>query len=306
MKSTIIKLSLVLFLFTASNSNSVAQQYVQFTHYMYNTLAINPAYAGSHDMLNITGLYRNQWVGLNGAPNTASIYAHTPIWKGLNLGVSVVNDEIGPIALTNLAADLAYSFQVSKRGKLAFGIKSGGNFYQATTNSLVTISGNDPSVQGDFVKNRHFTIGAGAYYHTDNFYVGFSSPTILRNKLELGASENIAQLHYYFITGGIFDINNNLKFKPSGSIKMVKNSPFSVDLSGQFLINEKLWLGLMHRFGDSFGALVGYQFSPQFKMGYSYDLTSSQLRSVNDGSHEVFISYDFNFNSDKIVSPRYF
>lgn len=283
-----------------------AQQYVQFTHYMYNSLSVNPAYAGSHQMLNITGLYRNQWVGLEGAPESANIYVHSPIYKGLNGGLSIVNDKVGPINLTNLTADLAYSFQTSKKGRLAFGIKSGANLYSASTLGLSTVNSNDPSVQDDALNTAHFNIGVGTYYYTDRFYIGASSPTILKDELQVGTSTSSSQLHYYLISGAIFDLNQSLKLKPSGALKVTPNAPLSLDLSAQVLIKEALWLGLMHRFGDSFGALVGYQFTPQLKAGYSYDLTTSKLRTANTGSHEIMISYDFNFSDNKIISPRYF
>ncbi len=306
MKNTFQYISAVLIISSVGLAKLNAQQYVQFTHYMYNTLAVNPAYAGSHEALNITGLYRNQWVGLEGAPESATIYLHTPIFKGLSIGASVLNDRIGPINLTNVAADLSYGFRVSEKGKLAFGIKTGANLYSASTLDLLTVQGADPSVQNDALNTSHFNFGAGTYYYTDNFYAGFSVPTILKDELNVGNAIASSQMHYYLIMGGITPLGENLKFKPSGLLKMTQNAPLSLDLSAQFLIREKLWLGAMHRFGDAFGGLIGYQFSPQLKAGYSYDLNISKLNAANSGSHEVFISYDFNFTHDKIISPRYF
>lgn len=288
------------------DKKAYSQQYVQFTHYMYNVLAVNPAYAGSHDALNITALYRNQWVGLEGAPKSVNLYAHTPIFKGLGLGLSYIHDQIGPLKLSNLAADLSYAVRLSKKGRLAFGLKSGANMYRLNAFNLNTISGTDLSLASQVVNKTQFNMGAGAYYYTDQFYLGLSSPNVIENNLQVGGSDVSTHKHYYLVSGAIFPVALAVDFKPSVAFKYVPNAPLSIDLSAQFLLQKKLWLGVMHRWGDSFGALIGYQFSPQLKAGYSYDITSSKLRSTNSGSHELFISYDFNFKQDKIISPRYF
>ncbi|MCI5055115.1 MAG: type IX secretion system membrane protein PorP/SprF, partial [Flavobacteriales bacterium] len=283
-----------------------AQQYVQFTHFMYNTMSINPAYAGSRDMLNVTGLYRNQWAGLDGAPETINLYAHSPVGKGVGMGLSFINDKVGPISQTNLTFSGSYTIQTSETGKLAFGLNGALNMFQGNTQTLKTVSPDDPSVMNGVENTSHGNFGAGVYYYTDKFYAGFSAPKLLKEELKVGNSVNNSIQHYYLLGGLMIDINEDLIFKPSLMTKFASNSPMSVDLSAQVLFQEKIWGGLMYRWQDAFGLLVGYQFTDQFQLGYSYDINTSKLNQVNSGSHEIYMSYDFIFKSDKVISPRLF
>jgi type IX secretion system PorP/SprF family membrane protein len=283
-----------------------AQQYVQFTHFMYNTMSINPAYAGSRGMLNLTGLYRNQWAGLDGAPETINFYAHSPVGKGVGLGLSFINDKVGPINQTNVTLSGSYTIQTSERGKLAFGLNGALNMFQGNTQTLSTIDPDDPSVQNSVENTSHGNLGAGIYYYNDKFYAGFSAPKMLKEELKVGNSLNNSIQHYYLLGGMMIDINENIMFKPSLMTKFASNSPLSVDLSAQFLLQEKLWAGAMYRWQDALGILLGYQFTDQFQAGYSYDFNTSKLNQVNSGSHELYMSYDFIFKSDKVISPRFF
>ncbi len=286
-----------------------AQQNIQFTHYMYNNLSINPAYAGSHQALNITGIFRKQWVGLDGSPLTTNIYAHAPIFKGLSVGLNLTHDEIGPIKYTTPNLSLSYGFRVSQKSTLAFGTSAKLNHYNG---SISTLSATDPGDQFLLLapgNHNAFNVGAGAYLYSDKYYVGFSAPDLLTDQLENfypNSTNEVLQRHYYLMGGAIFDLSGSVKFKPSAQLKLTKNAPLSLDLSGQFLLKEKLWLGAMYRLGDAIGILVGYQFNEQLKAGYSYDFTLTKLRSVNSGSHELFISYDFFFRKKQVISPRYF
>ena len=307
-KKTIQIIGIVSLLFI-SRVELNAQQHVQFTHYMYNNLSINPAYAGSHEALNVTGIYRTQWVGLEGSPNTANIYAHTPIGDALGVGFSFVNDKIGPISYSSPNLSLSYAIKLKNGLKLAFGASAKLNHYQGDLTILQATDGGDNFLATAPESTNELNFGAGTYIYSDNYYVGFSVPDLLTDRIDNlypGTTNEILQKHYYVIAGAIFDIADGLKLKPSATYKFTNNAPSSFELSGQFLLKDKLWLGGMMRVKDAVGILVGYQFNDQLKAGYSYDFTTSNLQKVNSGSHELFISYDFVYRNKKITSPRYF
>jgi type IX secretion system PorP/SprF family membrane protein len=159
-----------------------AQQVPMYTHYMYNTLAVNPAYAGSRDALTLTGLYRSQWVGFKGAPETQTFTMHTPLRnEHIGLGLAVVNDKIGPVNNTSVVGDFAYRIKLNEKSKLAFGISAGANLFQANLSALNLDQQTDPTFQNNV--NNHVTpnVGFGAYYSRERFYAGVSSPCLLQN-----------------------------------------------------------------------------------------------------------------------------
>jgi len=299
---------------TVSVTTANAQQEQMFTHYMYNTLAVNPAYAGSRDALTATALGRFQWVGFSGAPNSQNLTIHSPIAsKNIGLGLSVLNQKIGPTNSTSVFADFAYRMQVAKNARLSFGIKGGFNSFSASLNDLNVQDNSDESfarnVNGKVMPN----IGAGIYFNSTNFYAGFSSPSVLENKFygtDTAIYANAAgqRRHWYFITGAMFELNPHLKFKPTALVKMVESSYMQVDITASFLMNDMFSLGANYRVGDGIGILAGVQISEQFMLGYSYDWsTGLQTGAYNAGSHEIMLRYDCIFNKEsKIKSPRYF
>jgi len=307
-----IKASLLFsfFCFTAQ-----AQQDPMYTHYFENTLSINPAYAGSRDALTITALHRSQWVDFKGAPMTQTLTLHSPIGnRHIGLGLSASNDKIGPTNNTSVTGHFAYMMQLSKKSKLALGLSGGINSFQADLSSLALDNQNDPAFQNN-VRNRITPkFGAGAYYSRERFYAGVSVPNLIETNYSNLSMVNGTSLigkshrHYFFIAGAIFNLTDNLAFKPTGLLKATVGAPVQVDVTTSFIIAKKLLLGVMYRSGDSFGALVGFDLTQQFHIGYSYDW-SYGLRtfSYNQGSHEVVLRYDFIFSSKKqIHSPRYF
>lgn len=290
-----------------------AQQDPQFTHYMYNTLSVNPAYAGSRDVLNISALHRQQWIGLDGAPNTQTVFIHTPLKnKKMGLGFSVVNDRIGPINQTFFYGDYSYTVKLTETMKLSFGLKAGVNWFQPKINSLNTIQANDPSFVGSTLHSAiKPNIGAGIYLHDDRWYFGVSAPRMIQSTFNLGENKNdttaILELrHLFFIGGAIFPISSDLKLKPTFMVKVVKNAPVSIDLTLEALIRDQFSVGAGIRYKDSFYGLIGYQFTSQFRAGLSYDYTSTRLQNVNNGTVELMLSYDFLNKQDKLRSPRYF
>jgi type IX secretion system PorP/SprF family membrane protein len=291
-----------------------AQQQAAYTHYMYNTLVINPAYAGSRDALTFTALGRFQWVGFKGAPTTQTFTVHTPIAKkNIGLGLSLVNDKIGPTNNTGVNVDFAYRLKLSPKARLCFGINGGFNSFSANVNSLTLADPNDASFMQNMRGKMLPSLGAGIYFQMPNFYVGASVPSILENNLFATGNSNAMDIskerrHYYFIAGAVFALSPSVKFKPTALAKLVQNAPFQLDVTGTFMLRDLIDLGIMYRTGDGVGALVGVHVSKQFLFGYSFDWsTGVRTGKFNGGSHEIMLRYDLLFNNDgKIKSPRYF
>jgi len=286
-----------------------AQQDAQFTQYMYNTIAINPAYAGSRGVISIFGLYRTQWVGLDGAPETSSFSINTPVGENVGLGVSLINDKIGPTSENNLAADFSYTIPASETARLSFGIKGSANLFTLDPAKLTPEDQGDPQFQD--LRNK-FTpnIGAGIYWHTDKAYVGLSVPNFIQtNRYD---DNDVAiykdQIHYYFIAGYVFNLDayETIKFKPATLIKMVEGSPLQIDASANFMFNDKFVIGVAYRWNASVSALAGFQITEGLYLGYAYDLETTQLVKYNSGSHEIFLRFEFLNKNAGIISPRFF
>ncbi len=291
-----------------------AQQDAMFTHYMFNTQAINPAYAGTRDALTITGLHRSQWVGFEGAPVTQTLTGHTPIFNDqLGVGLSIINDKIGPINTTSFYADFAYKFQVSDKGKLSFGLKGGVNLMSGNLSTLELDQGGDNAFANNIESQLLPNFGFGAYYYEDRWYVGLSTPKLMENDFKSNTTTGGTDIagekrHYFLIGGAVFDLNKNLKLKPTTFIKVTAGAPIEADLTALLLINDKLWTGPMFRTGDALGALLGYQFTDALAASYSFDWSYTNTTfKYNGGSHEIMLRYDFFHNEkQKIRSPRYF
>lgn len=302
------KIGLLIIIVLTSNYMS-AQQDAQYTQYMYNPTVINPAYAGSRDVMSIFGLYRTQWVGLEGAPKTGTLSMHTPIENSrVGLGLSLVNDRIGPSDDTTLAADISYTIDVSYQYKLAFGVKGSANLINVDYTKLDIYDPSDPRYQQNIDNKFSPNVGAGVYLYSDNTYVGLSAPALLETSHYSGMSTYVAKekIHYYFMAGHVFDLDYNLKFKPSALVKMTEGAPLQVDLSANFLFNEKFTAGVAYRWSAALSALVGFQVSDGLFIGYAYDAETTKLANYNSGSHEIFLRFELFKKFDKIVSPRFF
>jgi type IX secretion system PorP/SprF family membrane protein len=291
-----------------------AQQDAQFTQYMYNTINVNPAYAGSRETMSMFILHRTQWVGLDGAPltNTASI--HTPInGSNIGIGMSIVSDKIGPSEENNIAIDFSYTIPTSDRYKLSFGLKASANLLNIDFNKLNKYDKNDYSFDTNIDNKFSPNIGVGVYFHSDNTYIGLSAPNLLETKhfdryAGTGANSHVAKerIHYYLIAGHVFDLSDGVKFKPSVLTKMVEGAPLQVDLSGNFLINKKFMAGVAYRWSAAVSAMVGFQISNSWFVGYGYDLETTKLSNYNSGSHEIFLRYELFNKYDRIITPRFF
>jgi type IX secretion system PorP/SprF family membrane protein len=286
---------------------SYAQQDAQFTQYMYNTININPAYAGSRGALSIFALHRTQWVGLDGAPVTNAASVNTPLNESnLGLGVSIINDKIGPTTENTISADLSYTVPTSETFKLSFGVKATANFFNLDVNRLNPFE-DDPSLQNF---NNKFTpnIGAGVYLHSDKAYVGFSVPNFIESNRYDDNEVAIfkEKINYYLIAGYVFDLNNSIKFKPAVLSKIVEGAPLQVDVSGNFMFNDKFVVGLAYRWSAALSATVGFQVTDGMYIGYGYDHETTKLNNYNSGSHEIFLRYEIFKNNGKITTPRFF
>ncbi|OHT47247.1 hypothetical protein B0A80_11295 [Flavobacterium tructae] len=285
-----------------------AQQDAQYTQYMYNTMAINPAYAGSRGALSVFGLYRTQWVGLDGAPETSTFAINTPLNNSnLGLGVSLVNDKIGPTNENTLSADLSYSVPTSETFKLSFGIKATANLFNLDVNKLNPENQGDPQFQN---LNNRITpnIGAGVYWHSDKAYLGLSIPNFIETNRFNDDDTAIFKdkINYYLMAGYVFDLDYYIKFKPALLTKMVQGAPLQVDVSGNFMFNDKFVIGLAYRWSASVSAMAGFQITDGLYVGYGYDHETTNLRRYNSGSHEVFLRFEFLNNYNRITSPRFF
>lgn len=287
-----------------------AQQDAQFTQYMYNTININPAYAGSRGALSVFGLYRTQWVGLDGAPETSAFSVNSPINNSnLGVGASLVNDKIGPTNENNISVDLSYTVQTSADFKLSFGIKGTANLFNLDVSKLNPESQGDPQFQ-DLNNKFSPNVGAGVYWHSDKAYIGLSVPNFIETNRFDDNDYAIYKdkINYYLIAGYVFDLDQYqyIKFKPALLTKMVEGAPLQVDVSANFMFMDKLVVGLAYRWSASISAMVGFQITDGLYLGYGYDRETTRLNNYNSGSHEIFLRYEFFKNNGKMTTPRFF
>ena len=301
------KLILILFaLFIAQEIT--AQQDPQYTQYMYNMNVINPAYAGISEGLSIGALYRSQWVGLDGGPETFTFNIHSPVGKQLALGLSVISDKIGPVEETNAYVDVSYTIPVGMETRLAFGVKGGFTFHNIGLVDLTLVDPNDPF----FAQNINETtpnIGAGVYFYKPNkYYISASVPNILNgvhldaNGTKIGSETE----HFFAAAGYVFGLSSNFKLKPHALLKYATDAPISYDLNANLFMYDLVEVGVGYRLDDSFSGMVNFQVMDNLRIGYAYDAIQSDLDIVTNSSHEVFINFDFNFSSKVSRSPRYF
>ncbi|MBD0832817.1 PorP/SprF family type IX secretion system membrane protein [Aestuariibaculum sediminum] len=287
----------------------IAQQLPQFTQYMYNTISINPAYAGSRDALSIVGLHRSQWVGFRGGPITQTLSIHTPLRNDrIGLGLSFIEDDLGPENFSYLYGDFSYAIPTGQTGKLAFGIKGGFTQY-SLDDDFRNYESLDPTIYG--IQNRWTpNVGLGIYWSTNKWYLGLSAPRVLNtNRNTEEGFEALERLSYYFTGGYVFNLSKKIKFKPAYLIKATNGAPLSYDLTANFLFNEKFWLGGSYRINEqtaAIGGIVDFQISRQLRIGYAYEKPISDIADYTTGTHEILLIYEFKFLNSKLKSPRYF
>lgn len=320
-KLTTIILFICIFAMTSwmTSNEAYAQQDARYTHYMFNQLVLNPGYAGSAETTSLLGLYRTQWVGLDGSPQTIALSGHTALGAGkkIGLGGHVEYDEIGVHQRFSAFGSYAYKLPMGP-GKLGLGVQAGALFLQSNWSRIRTSQDGAPDPRLSEDVNRVLpNFGIGAHFYTKNYYLGVSIPHLLNNRLDGNNDADVAKLarqfrHYNFTGGLIFPLGNSLKLKPSFLVKAVPgNAPTQVDLNVSALIREILWLGSSFRFDqsptpESLNFIAGVQLKQGMRISYAYDLTLSDLRRKHDGSHEIILGYDFPSKSKRIITPRYF
>jgi type IX secretion system PorP/SprF family membrane protein len=280
-----------------------------FTHYMYNTLWLNPAYAGTRNLLTITAIHRSQWVDFDGSPRDQSLTMHAPLWMDkAGVGISVINDKLGPSKSTWIAADFAYHLRLTPKSQLSFGLKGLVNLYSNSLSTLELNQKNDVAFSQN-IQSVLPNAGTGIYYYTKKFYAGISSPRLIENRFDPAASLlSKEKRHYFLIAGCVVKLSKGIQLKPTAFLKATAGAPVEADVTATFIFYEDFFLGLNYRTGDAAGFLMGFNITDQLNLGYSFDWSFANTTGrYNRGSHEVMLRYDVVYKSDKkIKSPRYF
>lgn len=305
-----LKKLLYIAVFISMMTNIWAQQDPLFSQYQFNSLTINPAYAGSKDLMSLMLQSRQQWVGFEGAPSTQTFTAHSPINnKKVGLGLGLVNDKVGPVKQTSLFVDYSYKINITRKTTLAFGLSGGINNFRVDYSNL-DISSNDNAYTGENYTKVLPNFGLGLYLSNQNFFFGLSVPKIIENDLDSGSdaegSVNGKEYRqYYLMSGGIINITEGFKLKPSILTRLSEATPLLTDINLNTIFQDKLWIGAMYRINTAYGANLQFQITPQFRVGYAYEMNTNELKNYNNGTHEIMINFDFNFRKAQVYSPRY-
>ena len=303
----------ILLLVLCSGQQLLAQQEAMYTQYMFNMMAVNPAYAGSRGVLSATAMYRHQWAGVEGAPRTGSLYFDMATRnKKVGIGIQAFNDRIGIVKTTGFYASYAYRINFDEKGSaLAIGLQGGLSNYKADLTKVELTEGGDPA----FMQNMNAimpSFGAGIFYNTPKFYAGVSVPNLVKSYLRkdqyLYSTEVVAQkyMHLFLMAGYVFDLNQSLKLKPSFLVKAVKGAPVQADINLNCWIKEIVGIGASYRTGDAIAGLLELQLTNQFRLGYAYDHSISDFVKYNQGSHEIMLRFEFGWDKSQVVSPRFF
>lgn len=305
----ILVLNLLVFCIGYKPFHVSAQQDAMYTQYMFNTLALNPAYAGSRNVISATGVIRNQWVGVPGAPNTQTFTMDAPIKsKKIGLGFQLFNDELGKTQNTGAVISYAYRIRMEK-ASLSFGLQGSMSHFKTDYNS-VELDPSGMSADPAFISNDNkalYNFGAGIYYNTDRFYAGLSSPELMNTVLPGSQTgKNRQSFHLFIMTGYVIDLNNSFKLKPSVLFKGVQGAPLEADLNASIWIKDRVSIGGQYRTNADISGLLEIQATPQIRLGYAYDHSTTALSNYNTGSHELMLRFEFGFQRNKVITPRYF
>jgi type IX secretion system PorP/SprF family membrane protein len=309
---------LLLFLLTVS-SQLLAQQNAQYTQYIFNGLVINPAYAGSKEVLHVSGMYRSQWAGLEGAPTTQTLSVDGAVLKNkVGLGLHVINDQLGAQGQKSVYASSAFRVSLGPSARLALGLAGGASEIYTDGSKLRPVDDNDTYIPDNYQGYWLPDAKAGLFFNTERFFMGLSAANLIgfRNKFVVTPTR-----HYYFTTGYVFDLNEMLRFKPSVLLKEDFKSPANLDLNAFLLVGDRLWLGGSYRRGvklynqqaygeglesdNAWAGIAEMYLSPRVKLGYSYDVTMTSLRDYS--SHEVSLGFYFYKKEEaKSLTIRFF
>lgn len=287
-----------------------AQQDPMYTQYMFNTQIINPAYTGSWESMGFLALGRQMWVGFEGAPETFTFSFQSPFKQSRKaaFGINVMTDKVGREELFALNADYSYMLRVGQTSKLRLGLKAGLTNYSNPLTEYMINEGDDWAFRENFESEIMYNFGLGAFLYDDRYYVGLSAPKLVNNYLTTGHDfvSEVQLRHYFLMAGYVFRLSRDVDFKPSMLTKVVSGAPVQFDLSANFLIKEKLWLGAMYRTHDAYGFVAQWIFNERLRIGYAMDFALTDMRFHSSYSHEIMISYEIKFQRNQYASPRYF
>jgi type IX secretion system PorP/SprF family membrane protein len=283
-----------------------AQQQAHLTQYFDNYLYANPAYAGSSGMLNVSGIHREQWVGFEGAPRTSILGFNMPLkYESVGIGANVIRDEIGPTSNMQLQLSASYRLKFNEKNYLSFGLNAGFGLMSSITSSLISTIENDPSKltnqQNRFMPN----MGAGLLYKRERLFVGFSAPKLFQSSLD-GTDNNLEKRHFFTQIGGVINLDEAWKLRPSTQLIFISGAPINLDLSLTTIYQERFIFGTMYRLQSAFGIFVQYQINDKFRVSLASDFSTQAIRSYNYGTYELGLAYDLSLKFHKGQTFRYF
>jgi type IX secretion system PorP/SprF family membrane protein len=299
MKKIILSIVLAFTVFSLS-----AQQDPLFSHYMFNRLLVNPAYAGVNGDLSVVAGTRHQWTGLEGAPSTQTLSVHLPYNDQLGLGVSVIRDQAGPLTNLSFNANFSYQLKLNESSNLSFGLMGGANNANIQLTSLEGVDPSDVSFHSDINQYKP-VFGAGLYYYSEKMYAGISAPDLVESVYESTSSTWQHNRHIYFMSGFVANLSDQLKLRPSVLLRYAESVPVSVELNTNLVIQDKYWVGLLYRYNDAIGALVSMQIASDLQIAYSYDYSFNMLRGYQGGSHQVSVAYNMKIRDKQFANPRF-
>jgi type IX secretion system PorP/SprF family membrane protein len=289
-----------------------AQQDPVYSQYMNNLMSVNPAYTGLRGVGNVTGVFRNQWVNLKGAPNTSSLTMSMPIDSlHMGLGFDFIYDYTRPFSTTGFFANYSYRIRATENTQISFGLKAGVNYFQWNLVDLFRYHYDDQYILRYGEENKvFFNAGVGVFWYSDNFYLGFSVPRLLENRYinkvdsvftlkgETVEALSSEKQHYFLHGAYILPLSENISFKPGLTTIMTEGAPITADFDFSFLFYEKVWFGLMYRISDALGAYAQFQYK-NMKIGFCYDYSHTRIREFQNGTFEILLRYDFKIKDNQ-------
>jgi len=310
------RFSFLLILICSYWTQSYAQQDAQYTQFMFNKMYFNPAYAGSKKNVYLSAIYRKQWIGIDRAPQTATLNAQGATWKNrLGLGLSLTYDQIGFTDKVDIETNYAYIIRFKNENFLSLGLRGSFSYMQIRWDEAVPTEAFDNSIPGAVTSKFLPNFGAGAYYQAKHWYAGLSIPHLFENKLDFSLNgtgntsidiEPRLKQHYYLMGGLSFDIAKKVQIQPNILFKYVGNAPLDLDLNLSFVFFQKVLAGVTYRLGDSFDVLIQWKVAPQLQIAFAYDITVTPLQQYNAGTIEVMVEYCFLKKTEKVNNPRFF
>jgi len=296
--------------------NTNAQQEQMYSHYDYNTLAINPAYAGAKQTFVANSLARLQWLNLPGAPRYYNLGVHSPLVKDFGVGLNLQTGSLGkfknasPLSETQIAGSIAYNKQLTENLRLAVGLRLGVYNYNINLSQMQLYDQSDAAYNNNDINITAPLTGFGVYLYSDKFFTGISAPRMLFIPTELKNDINIQMIavtQFYGFAGYVFDASQDLKIKTTTQIKVAQGVPVQVDLNAHAIYLEDYSVGLFYRTGGEAGLMATVNLNPNFTVVYSYDHRLAPLNTYVNGSHEFGLQYKIPYVSNSRVRvPRYF